>query len=561
MYTQRPPTATSFNSSRSPSSPSPSASPIPSSFPSFSDCSDSLGWSFALVSAPADSEGSVDLAPVHSGSTPDLVMPTLPVHSASLKPFTELGRKLTKLKVLVVGAPCSGKTALVHAILRTSPHIVYFDPSDLRSTAKDGSLSEVQASTRPYPCWWSCGYSNQSYNSTSTVDNDNKPVLDRNLCLVDPSSSCTVDDVLSYLNFQFERTAAAVNIDPSLVSNAMTVIAAPGLPHVDLCLYTFADSPNEADTEYISSLSKFVPVVPILTKSDTYESVESLLDAKCNLVHALDDAPVFWFNDNPSTVLQKLESNGPRGSLPFAVSAMVDPLIEMDASVLMASGYNPLDAATRLVDSDLDEFYNRVFLEDTASWFRHLSAQRFLEWRSDRIISGTLCSAQLVVSHGVHGVHMSPYLDSIVDRSRLQEKLMQAELAQWVRQLEQSVRLERRRNSSNSLDPNDLRMLTANYSINKSEEMPMIVRPDGKIYVVDSAEFKNECKTIQQYTTLPPPAVHCRDPLNLEDILLNAETLGWRLAGTLVGASAITGCLLGSWRMLYLLGGGWEALV
>jgi hypothetical protein len=175
-----------------------------------------------------------------SSSFPQLVMPR--VNVPRRKAFTETGRIMGKLKVMVVGDSGNptqpnprrrftghtdllgiGKSSLIQAILQTSPDIVHFDPPQpampsLSSPSSSSSfikpslsrrgtvasnaipptenLLEIKASTRAYPAWWK-----------SETERDTKPkspltrresageVLERNICFVDTPGYGSSDDV------------------------------------------------------------------------------------------------------------------------------------------------------------------------------------------------------------------------------------------------------------------------------------------------------------------------------------------------------------------------------
>lgn len=119
---------------------------------------------------------------VDSGSAPQLVMPSIKMPSR--RPFTENGKNLGRLKVMVAGDSGVGKTSLIKAIVQICEDIVHVDPipassssqSELRrknskSKAKNGTfdapttsqITEIFASTRAYPSWWSDLDESQSY--------------------------------------------------------------------------------------------------------------------------------------------------------------------------------------------------------------------------------------------------------------------------------------------------------------------------------------------------------------------------------------------------------------
>lgn len=148
-----------------------------------------------------------------SGSAPQLVMPSIKMPSR--RPFTDDGKRMGRLKVLIAGDSGVGKTSLVKAIVQSCEHIVHVDPitpsallgasamSGSAHTAVSGSpsggrrgrkqsargslagtsqITEIYASTKPYPEWWSEG---DDFGVLRRRKSLGDAVLDRNICFVD----------------------------------------------------------------------------------------------------------------------------------------------------------------------------------------------------------------------------------------------------------------------------------------------------------------------------------------------------------------------------------------
>ena len=135
-----------------------------------------------------------------SGSAPQLIMPSIKMPSR--RPFTETGMGLGRLKILVAGGAGVGKTSIIKAIVQTCQHIVHVDTVDPSSSlpvtssaankkicnvskadSSTPSLTEILASSRPYPHWWSdVDDASSLVQRTASVGGD---VLQRNLCFVD----------------------------------------------------------------------------------------------------------------------------------------------------------------------------------------------------------------------------------------------------------------------------------------------------------------------------------------------------------------------------------------
>jgi hypothetical protein len=168
---------------------------------------------------PAEREGEGDVSCVSSvmmdsGSAPQLVMPSIKMPSR--RPFTDDGKRMGRLKVLIAGDSGVGKTSLVKAIVQSCEHIVHVDPitppsallgasamSGSAHTAVSGSpgggrrgrkqsargsltgtsqITEIYASTKPYPEWWSEG---DDFGVLMRRKSLGDAVLDRNVCFVD----------------------------------------------------------------------------------------------------------------------------------------------------------------------------------------------------------------------------------------------------------------------------------------------------------------------------------------------------------------------------------------
>jgi GTP-binding protein EngB required for normal cell division len=137
---------------------------------------------------------------MESGSPPQLVMPSIKMPSR--RPFTEDGKRMGRLKVLIAGDSGVGKTTLIKAIVQSCEHIVHVDPihpstgpstpgarahslrrrSSTKTTTGTTAITEIYASTKPYPEWWS---EVDDFRVLRRRKSLGDAVLDRNLCFVD----------------------------------------------------------------------------------------------------------------------------------------------------------------------------------------------------------------------------------------------------------------------------------------------------------------------------------------------------------------------------------------
>lgn len=160
--------------------------------------------------------GSLPASMMESGSVPQLIMPSIKMPSR--RPFTDEGKAIGRLKVMIAGDTGVGKTSLVKAIVQSCEHIVHVDPigpspsmttsgslgrprgrlstgagaprdSRLAATRASpdavggtGQITEIYASTKPYPEWWSEIDDFQVLRRRKSLGDS---VLDRNICFVD----------------------------------------------------------------------------------------------------------------------------------------------------------------------------------------------------------------------------------------------------------------------------------------------------------------------------------------------------------------------------------------
>lgn len=204
-----------------------------------------------------EEEKELPSGPVDTGSAPQLVMPSLQMPSR--RPFTDKGKNMGRLKVLIAGDSGVGKTSLVKAIVQTCEDIVHVDPissttvaipepSRRKSKSKSknpsmqstSQITEIYASTRPYPSWWSELDESRVLRRRKSMGDT---VLERNLCFVDTpgyssGTSCMecITPVVQYMESYFERVSSLTNISDGELINLMS---GSGGSQVDVVFYVF----------------------------------------------------------------------------------------------------------------------------------------------------------------------------------------------------------------------------------------------------------------------------------------------------------------------------------
>lgn len=104
-------------------------------------------------------------------------------------------------------------------------------------------ISEIHASTKPYPPWWS---ELEDSRILKRRKNSGEVVLERNICFVDTSESkndkgqpdLTTEVIIQYMQQQLSRAIASVS-HPS--SDLQNMLGGDGGSQVDLVLYLISE--------------------------------------------------------------------------------------------------------------------------------------------------------------------------------------------------------------------------------------------------------------------------------------------------------------------------------
>ena len=185
---------------------------------------------------------SEDDGPQLQDSAPQLIMPS--IRMPSRRPFTERGRNLGRLKILIAGDSGVGKTSLIKSIVQTCEDIVHVDPIPIEQRSKKvvnkstQRITEVYASTRPYPSWWPDVEETKVLRRRKSMGDT---VLERNLCFVDTpgyshglSKMEGIENVVQYVESQLRRSFSPT---PEGDGDISGLLSGSGGSQVDVVFY------------------------------------------------------------------------------------------------------------------------------------------------------------------------------------------------------------------------------------------------------------------------------------------------------------------------------------
>ncbi|KAI9692193.1 MAG: hypothetical protein M1822_006423 [Bathelium mastoideum] len=524
---------------------------------------------------------------------PQLVMPSIKMPTR--RPFTERGKQVGKLKILVAGAAGSGKTSMIRSILQCCEDIVHVDPlptsqsSSQTSDEKSPKLhqsresnthhpafTEIYASTRPYPPWWTDLEESRTLRRRKSMGD---VVLDRNICFIDApgydSSSATptsAEPTIKYIDHLLHRNAALKNLTEA---ELLQIFGGNGGVQVDVVLYVISsEGHNATDTDMLSRLCSLTNVIPIIGKADSVKP-EDAVSLKTQLLRDLTEADVrpFLFGKTIEDCVKE-----PSQSPPFLVSSATGSDAEnMDASLLMSSEY-----MQPLLPSELYSLVDHLFHPENAAWLRHLAARKFLQWRSTRdgksmlmnrmptprsgktnfetdpnkpisgiaspdlALSPTL--SQAVLPHS-SSRSVSPSVSSssgerqslfkFVNRIRGEEQLGQVRLAKWATDLQRSLKNERERYERLAQGERH------RGSVHRLEEYKAEASAEQDQQLVRTKEAPNR----RRVGRLPRgPIKDPSDPLGLLGFADRVGQNGWVVVQVLGGCGVASALLVWVWR-------------
>ncbi|KAF8422378.1 Septin-domain-containing protein [Tirmania nivea] len=407
---------------------------------------------------------------------PQFIMPTIKMPSR--RPFTARGKSVGRLKILVAGDSGIGKSSLIKAIAQSCEDIVHVDPaavvipvgSGVRATSITSSyytlssraegestrgITEVHASTKPYPHWWSEHEDSKVLRRRKSSTAATETVLERNICFVDTpgygsgtSFAECVEPVVRYVEMQMEKTAGILRMGDG---DLLSLLSGAGTPQVDIVFYVILHRLKPVDVEYIRRLSPLTSVLPVIAKADslTQQQIKALKVSVLSDLRAAGIRP-FLFGKSYEDLM-----GGSGTCAPFAISSAVSSDQDnMDASVLMSPDYNP-----PLIETELEDLIAHVLEPENIAWLKHVAAKKFINWSGKSRSTETLSSASInspqrslsssvVFSTSSSLMQNSPptfTLARLSDHTQREERFAQARLARWATDLQRSLRSERER--------------------------------------------------------------------------------------------------------------------
>ncbi|KAG9822849.1 hypothetical protein KCU98_g16867, partial [Aureobasidium melanogenum] len=321
---------------------------------------------------------------VPQSSIPQLIMPSISMPAR--RPFTERGKRMPRLRIMVAGPSGIGKTSLIKSIVQVCEDIVHVDPvvtvgSSSTSTTVAHDVFETHASTKSYPSWWSDIEQGRGLRRRKSMGDS---ILERNISFIDTpgwvmsgaSDQENMDDAINTIHEHIEASLRRNTLSGELSdADLLGVLSGSGGFQVDVLLYMFHPTSHQitpTEIDVLRRLSALTNIVPVIGRADTCQS-DNLKDTKTAIRSSLEAAGVGTFTFQGADAQDVLTSS------PFAVSSAVSEDADtMDASVLMSSEYvQPLDS------SDLTRLVDLLFDPDNAQWLRHCAVKKFIQWRRE----------------------------------------------------------------------------------------------------------------------------------------------------------------------------------
>ncbi|KAK5652509.1 hypothetical protein OQA88_10414 [Cercophora sp. LCS_1] len=433
------------------------------SFGDYGSRAPSLYGGVSLADTEGEEETEAGASMMDSGSAPQLVMPSIKMPSR--RPFTDEGKSMGRLKVLIAGDSGVGKTSLIKAIVQSCEHIVHVDPitpglagSFVGTRPSKGGrrspnrghetgtsqITEIHASTKPYPEWWSEIDDFSVLRRRKSLDD---AVLDRNICFVDTpgygsgsSSMDTITPVTNYIEGHFRKMSANVLSD----GDTLNLVGGEGGVQVDVVFYMISNRLRPVDIQYLRQIAPLTNVILLLAQADLM-SADQITASKEQVLAQLKEAKIQPFSFS--------SASSPDQGLYAISSATGSDHDNMDASMLMSPDY-----VRPLITTELNTLVEHVFSQNGSSWLRHSAARKYVQWRRydattpkpmspyqpplNLSSSFTQQTTSNVLAPPM-GAASSYALARITDHTQREERLAQVRLANWAADLQKSLANER----------------------------------------------------------------------------------------------------------------------
>ncbi|KAG6067935.1 hypothetical protein E4U32_002410 [Claviceps aff. humidiphila group G2b] len=389
---------------------------------SFTMSEDPRSLSPSFSELPRRSSPGLSQAVSGLAEAPQLVMPSLTVPRR--RSFSETGKSLGKLKILVTGQAGIGKKSLILAIAQSCTHIVHMDSMQ---SARKNTPRITYASTRPKP-WWKAYQGQKLAKRRPSILLDE--VLDRNICFVDcnahTGSSETSFPAVEYVESQLAHLLHSPIDDVNLCA----LLSGDTEPNVDVVLYLLSSKgPSFLDIGCMKKLQQKTNVISLLALAD-HIPIDQLGATKQRISQQLKLADIDCFSFSQTS--SDLESPSV-----YAVSSVTRLDYDtIDASILMASDYQP-----PLLRTDLDSLVTDIMSVDGSSWLRHSAASRAVYWlrKSGQKKSSPHSSLTYRPLHS----KASPFSTSLTSAHLDEQYWGKMEVSSWAETLRESLTLER----------------------------------------------------------------------------------------------------------------------
>ncbi|KAG8627335.1 hypothetical protein KVT40_004818 [Elsinoe batatas] len=278
---------------------------------------------------------------------PQLVMPS--VAMPARRRFTERGKQLGRLRILIAGQTNTDKVDLLNNIVESCEHIVHTD--EPRTLSTKPSIVEYKSSTKPQMPWMT-----ESDGMASKLSESSDSALDYNVSILlmesdnsgENTDVSTLPSVVSrYIEDRFSQLQCFQDLNEL---DTTSILTDGGGLHPDLVYYMLRDEPTQDEARDLVHLSDLANVTLVTSSSKSAKDHEAI-------ERQLDHAEAQCINP-PSYASSTLQ----RCNRPFAISRQSS-------------------------DSDLATLTTSLFHPVTIQKLRYSSARRFLSWRKTHSVS------------------------------------------------------------------------------------------------------------------------------------------------------------------------------